>query len=190
MPKYLVAIHHRDDYDPVKEEDQAMMGAIKALNKEMIAAGIRVFVGGLHLASGKAMRGLVVPHLVGDDVDVPRAGDRQPPTDILVANLGGEQKLEGPSEFGRRGLVAVGQTDRERIEQHVGQPGRNRPWWGSPRGGRISTARCGLQPTCTAPSGRSSTGSAGSSAYSDGVGCAILALCHGAQRRRISYPQR
>src|SRR5947209_19309361 len=43
----------------------------------------------------------------------------------------------------------------------------------TPRGGRISTARRGLQPTCTAPSGRSSTGSAGSSADSDGVGCAM-----------------
>jgi hypothetical protein len=60
----------------------------------------------------------------------------------------------------------------------------------TPRGGRISTARRGLQPTCTAPSGRSSTGSAGSSAYSDGVGCAILALCHGKRLERLSYPQR
>jgi hypothetical protein len=37
----------------------------------------------------------------------------------------------------------------------------------SPHGGRTSTARRGSQPTWTAPPGRSSTGIAGSSAYSE-----------------------
>jgi hypothetical protein len=45
--KYLVAIHHPDDYDP-SVEDEAMTQDIDALNDEMKAAGIRVFVGGLH----------------------------------------------------------------------------------------------------------------------------------------------
>lgn len=45
--KYLVAIHHRDDYDGSKE-DEAMGRDIDALNDEMVAVGIRVFVGGLH----------------------------------------------------------------------------------------------------------------------------------------------
>jgi hypothetical protein len=49
MAKFLVAIHHRDDYDP-STEDAAMSRAIDVLNDEMVAAGIRVFVGGLHLA--------------------------------------------------------------------------------------------------------------------------------------------
>jgi hypothetical protein len=47
MPQYLVAIHHPDDYDP-SVEDEAMGRDIDVLNEEMIAAGIRVFVGGLH----------------------------------------------------------------------------------------------------------------------------------------------
>jgi len=50
MPQYLVAIHHPDDYDPAKE-GEAMVRDIIALNKEMVAAGVRVFVGGLTAAS-------------------------------------------------------------------------------------------------------------------------------------------
>jgi len=46
MPQYLVAIHHPDNYDP-STEDEAMMQDIQALNKEMIAAGVRLFAGGL-----------------------------------------------------------------------------------------------------------------------------------------------
>jgi hypothetical protein len=48
--KFLVAIHHPDDYDP-SVEDEAMSRAIDELNDEMVAAGVRIFVGGLHLAS-------------------------------------------------------------------------------------------------------------------------------------------
>jgi hypothetical protein len=51
MPQYLVAIHHPDDYDPSVSEDEEMHRAIDELNEEMIAAGIRVFVGGLQPAS-------------------------------------------------------------------------------------------------------------------------------------------
>lgn len=50
MPQYLVAIHHPDDYDP-SVEDEAMTRDIDVLNDEMVAAGIRVFVGGLTPAS-------------------------------------------------------------------------------------------------------------------------------------------
>lgn len=57
MAKYLVAIHHPDNYDPAVSEDEAMDRAIDALNDEMVAAGIRVFVGGLHPArSAKSLR--------------------------------------------------------------------------------------------------------------------------------------
>ncbi len=49
MTQYLVAIHHPDDYDP-SLEGQAMVDDIRALNREMVAAGIRVFVGGLEPA--------------------------------------------------------------------------------------------------------------------------------------------
>ncbi len=49
MTQYLVAIHHPDDYDP-SLEGQEMVDDIRALNREMVAAGIRVFVGGLQPA--------------------------------------------------------------------------------------------------------------------------------------------
>lgn len=55
--KYLVAIHRPDDYDPFVAEDEAMHRDIDALNDEMIAAGIRIFVGGLQPASSaKSLR--------------------------------------------------------------------------------------------------------------------------------------
>ena len=55
--KYLVAIHHLDDYDPFVAEDVTMHRDIDVLNEEMIAAGVRLFVGGLHPASGaKSLR--------------------------------------------------------------------------------------------------------------------------------------
>jgi hypothetical protein len=53
MPRFLVAIHH-PGYDPAVAEDEAMDRAIdainEALNDAMQAAGVRVFVGGLHPA--------------------------------------------------------------------------------------------------------------------------------------------
>jgi len=51
MKQYLVAIHHPDDYDPSVSEDEAMDHAIDVLNEEMVATGVRIFVGGLHPAS-------------------------------------------------------------------------------------------------------------------------------------------
>lgn len=50
MTQYLVAIHHPDDYDPAVAEDEAMSRDIDALNDEMVAAGVRIFVGGLQPA--------------------------------------------------------------------------------------------------------------------------------------------
>jgi hypothetical protein len=56
MTQYLVAIHHPDDYDP-STEDEAMARDIDALNDEMVAAGVRIFVGGLLPAhSAKSLR--------------------------------------------------------------------------------------------------------------------------------------
>ena len=57
MPQYLVAIHHPDDYDPSVAEDEAMHRDIDALNDEMKAAGVRVFVGGLQpVSSARSVR--------------------------------------------------------------------------------------------------------------------------------------
>ncbi len=47
MTQYLVAIHHPDGYDG-STEDEAMTHDIDVLNDEMVAAGVRLFVGGLH----------------------------------------------------------------------------------------------------------------------------------------------
>jgi hypothetical protein len=56
MTQYLVAIHHSDDYDPSTEDD-AMARDIDVLNDEMVAAGVRIFVGGLSPArSAKSLR--------------------------------------------------------------------------------------------------------------------------------------
>src|SRR5262245_54847372 len=55
--KYLVAIHHPDDYDPFAVKDAAMDRDIDVLNEEMVAAGVRVFVGGLqHASKAKSIR--------------------------------------------------------------------------------------------------------------------------------------
>jgi hypothetical protein len=56
MTQYLVAIHHPDDYDP-SLEDEAMARDIDVLNDEMVAAGARIFVGGLSPArNAKALQ--------------------------------------------------------------------------------------------------------------------------------------
>lgn len=48
--QFLVAIHLPDDYDPSKE-DPSLIKDISDLNEEMIAKGVRVFVGGLQTAT-------------------------------------------------------------------------------------------------------------------------------------------
>jgi len=46
MTRYLVAIHRPEDFDP-SIQDAATDRDIDVLNEEMIAAGVRIFVGGL-----------------------------------------------------------------------------------------------------------------------------------------------
>lgn len=48
--QFLVAIHLPDDFDPSKE-DASTIKDISDLNEEMIAKGVRVFVGGLQTAT-------------------------------------------------------------------------------------------------------------------------------------------
>jgi len=50
MPQYLVAVYHPDNYDP-STESEAMVEEIHALNRELIAAGVRRYACGL----GKAV---------------------------------------------------------------------------------------------------------------------------------------
>ena len=75
MTRYLVTIHRPKDYDPAAAEDEAMRREISALNDDMVAAGVRVFVGGLHgldravsLEAGPdgAIRTTPGPYLKGD----------------------------------------------------------------------------------------------------------------------------
>lgn len=47
MTKYFVAIYRPNGYDPQVAEDEQMSREIDALNDEMVASGIRLFVGGL-----------------------------------------------------------------------------------------------------------------------------------------------
>ena len=48
MPQFLVAIQHLNEYQlPAGAEGEAMMREIGALNREMMAAGVRDFAGGL-----------------------------------------------------------------------------------------------------------------------------------------------
>ena len=46
MPQYLVSGYLPDDFDP-STQDEATIEAIHELNREMIAAGVRKFAGGL-----------------------------------------------------------------------------------------------------------------------------------------------
>ena len=46
MPQYLVAVHHPDNFDASTESEETRHN-ISALNREMIAAGVRLFAGGL-----------------------------------------------------------------------------------------------------------------------------------------------
>jgi hypothetical protein len=46
MARYLVSIHHPSSFDPSTETEETRRD-ISALNKEMIAAGVRFFAGGL-----------------------------------------------------------------------------------------------------------------------------------------------
>jgi hypothetical protein len=49
VERYLIAIHHPDDYDG-SSEGEDMRSEIDSLNDEMVAAGVRIFVGGLQAA--------------------------------------------------------------------------------------------------------------------------------------------
>ena len=56
MPKYLLSGHNADNYVP-SPEDLAMIDTIHALNREMIAAGVRIFACGISpVAQAKTLR--------------------------------------------------------------------------------------------------------------------------------------
>ena len=56
MPQYMVAVYLPDDYDP-SIETEATIEAIHALNRELIAAGVRKFACGIApAANAKTLR--------------------------------------------------------------------------------------------------------------------------------------
>jgi hypothetical protein len=46
--RFLVTIYHPDNYNPSPAEGEEMGRDIDALNDEMVAAGVRILVGGLY----------------------------------------------------------------------------------------------------------------------------------------------
>jgi len=67
MPQYLVAIQHPENYQ-LPEDAEAMIRDISALNREMIAAGVRDFAGGLQpVAKAKSVRKQADGELVVSD---------------------------------------------------------------------------------------------------------------------------
>ena len=102
MTQYLVAIHHADDYDPAVSEDEAMHRDIDALNDEMVAAGARVFVGGLEpVRRAKSLRLEASGQVLFTDGPFTEAKE----------HIGGFWVLEAPSmdealEWGRKAAIA------------------------------------------------------------------------------------
>jgi hypothetical protein len=101
MPQYLVAIYRPDDYDP-SVESEAMMREIGALNKEMIAAGVRKFVAGL--AEPRSSRSLRArPDGKVGVTDGPYTEAKEHIGGFWVLETG---DLEEALEWGRKAVVA------------------------------------------------------------------------------------
>src|SRR5215469_9340126 len=67
MPQYLVAIQHPENYE-LPADAEAMTRDIRALNREMISAGVREFAGGLEPArKAKSVRKQASGELVVSD---------------------------------------------------------------------------------------------------------------------------
>ena len=99
--QYLVTIFHPNDYDPSKE-GAAMEQAIDALNEEMVAKGVRVFVGGLKPAGkAKTMRVQSGRHVVVTDGPYLETKEHIGGLWILEA-----ASLEEAVEWGRKATVA------------------------------------------------------------------------------------
>src|SRR5437016_7366757 len=103
MPQYLVAGYLPDDFDP-SQADEAMGREIHALNKEMIAAGVRKFAGGL--GSAKSLRG-------------------QANGGVLITD---GPYLETKEHIGGFWILECADMDERSEERRVGKECRSR-WW-------------------------------------------------------------
>jgi hypothetical protein len=111
--QYLIAIYHPDDYDG-SLEDEAMHRDIDELNEEMVAAGIRVFVGGLgSLATTRSIRRGDGSTIVTDG---PYLETKEHVGGLWVLEAG---NLEEAVEWGRKAAIAC-RTPVEVREFHGG----------------------------------------------------------------------
>jgi hypothetical protein len=102
MPRFLVAIHHPDDYEPFVVEDAQMDRDIDELNDQMVAAGVRMFVGGLRPAGqAKSVRASPSGEVIVTDGPYLKTGEHVGGFWVLeVADM------EAALEWGRRAAVA------------------------------------------------------------------------------------
>ena len=99
--KFLVTIHHPEDYDP-SVEDEAMTRDIDALNQEMVNAGVRVFVGGLYPPSeAKSIRAKADGDVSAEVGPYLRGAEHIGGLWVLEAG-----SMEEAVEWGRKGAVA------------------------------------------------------------------------------------
>lgn len=102
MPHYLVAIHRPNGYDPAISEDETMAREIDALNDEMTAAGIRVFVGGLQPpGSAKSLRRMPDGKVILADGPYLQGGEHVGGFWVLAAD-----NLDDALAWGRKAAVA------------------------------------------------------------------------------------
>src|ERR1700675_3268022 len=101
MSQYLIAIHHPDNFDP-STETEATVRAIDALNQEMAAARVVVFVGGLNpVREAKSLRAQPDGKVLATDGPYPETKEHVGGFSLLkCANLD-----EAPA-WGRKGVVA------------------------------------------------------------------------------------
>ncbi len=100
--QYLVAIHHPDDYDPFAAEDEAMHRDIDVLNDEMVAAGVRIFVGGLQpVARARSLKAGSGGKVLVDDGPYLKTGEHV--GGFWVLDVAGEDEAV---EWGRKAVIA------------------------------------------------------------------------------------
>lgn len=102
MKQYWITIHHPDDYDPAMAEDAAMDHAIDVLNDEMVAAGVRIFVGGLYPAdNAKSLRAEPDGQIVVSDGSYLKTNEHVGGFWVVAAT-----DLDEALEWGRKAAIA------------------------------------------------------------------------------------
>jgi len=101
MSQYLVSIHLPDNFDP-SAADEAAMRDIETLNEEVVAAGVRTFVGGLTPArEAKSLR--AQPDGKVHTTDGPYLETKEHIGGFLVLEVAG---LDEALAWGRKAVIA------------------------------------------------------------------------------------